>query len=788
MSIKKKLIIILSGIFLLFVFLGGKILWDARRAHLGVHRAEATLAELRALMRTRSAMVLQISRAMDYLLLPGPGAKQEYEENGRLVREARTEWSASVEKWAAVEGDATEQRELLRRVETLYDKVLGFVSDAHALADAGIMGEAYTILEETVERWINHVLTKEIDVARGIEMAEANESFDEILTHLGSLPWGGGRAVRHVGIARSSLVLYIRLHLLHGDISIQIRELVDYLVSGMEREIGEYEEHGLDATSEFRAWSEALEELVKLDATWAREALERAAELQRQHETFGAMAADVIAARGREEVDTVQVFAEKKLYTFIDNVLLAGISRELELAEADIRDSMDSLQRLTTAAGLEGVGVAGLVLGLLGVAVVSLARGVIRPLGALTEATEMIAEGRLEHRVRMETDDELGRLGQSFDYMVEALQESREEVVGAKEYTEQILATMYDMLIVVSDSGEILTANEAARRLLGYQEEELIGQPVGTVIEGGMALGGTGVQCDLGGVARTFLAKDGRTLPVSLSSAVMQNDAGEIEGVVCVAQDMTQRLAEEATRKRLGRRLALSEKMSAVSQLAAGLAHEIRNPLAAIDINTRNLEDAVCSGDGERSEAEKYFAMIFSELGRLNALLEKFVRSVVPHEPDTKPARCNLEEVVQSALQRIQRPLEAKRGELRFVSAQHPLAVEGFSEQLTQAFTNILQNAVDATPEGGTVRVEMRQVGSHAVVAVLDEGGGIASEDMARIFDFYFSTKQSGLGVGLPFSKLTVEQHDGTIEVVSEPGKGSCVTVRLPLKECTAHA
>ncbi len=179
--------------------------------------------------------------------------------------------------------------------------------------------------------------------------------------------------------------------------------------------------------------------------------------------------------------------------------------------------------------------------------------------------------------------------------------------------------------------------------------------------------------------------------------------------------------------------------------------------------------------------------MISSEVKRLSAVLEKFLRTVVPGETNHGPAVCSLDDILKNACQRTEASLYEKKGQLKLSSRTTGVIVNGEYEQLSQAFTSIIQNAVDALPAGGEVVIETKKDMSTVEVRICDNGSGIPPEDMNRIFDFYFSTKERGMGFGLPFAKLAIEQHDGTITVESELQKGTCFLVTLPCRDGAHH-
>ncbi len=788
MSIKGKLVVILSVILMLFILFAAKMFWDSREAHLQIHSAAAALDELHAVLKTRAAIVTHITRTMDYLFYQNNQKKRAIDETAALVDEAHAAWVAAIERRSELGEDEQFDIALAAEVERKYSEVKKTVDQAFNLADAGEKEAAYDILEETVERWINHVLSQEIDAAETNELNDVNTAFNNVLLKIGNAPWGSRRVIKHINVARNSIEYFLRADKVFVNICMQFRELMDYQVSGQERELGAFEEHGLDAKTNMQALTKALTNRNALGWESANgNTLQRIVDLEKHHQTFHFMAAQTITKKKNDQPQELMAFVETKLHPFVELTLLRNVRQEIEYAHQDIDQAMQRLLTMTTMAGLEGVFVSGIVLSIIGFFMFNLVRGVIMPLRQLTKGTEMVGMGQLDHRIGLQAKDELGQLARSFDKMAETLQQSQEEIISAKEYTDDILSTMCDTLFVISPSGTIRTVNDAICLLLGYEKEELIGRPVEKIIEHGLPVENGAKQCNIRSAEMTYIGKDGRRVPVSFSSSAMRNEGGKIEGIVCVAQDMTGVIAANQAKKRLERRLVVSEKLAAVSQLAAGLAHEIRNPLASIDVNLKNLEDE-CRIEATASNGPaQYFSIIASEIQRLNRFLEKFVRSMVPHETKLKPIPCILEDIVHGALYRVRTALEMKSGEVKIAAPPEQICIECDRERLTLALANILQNAMDAMPDSSEIMIEFQRDKEWSVIRVIDSGSGITPEEIRHAFDFHFSTKEGGMGVGLPLTQLIIEQHDGTIEIESEVGKGTCVIVKLPVKGGMCH-
>jgi two-component system sensor histidine kinase PilS (NtrC family) len=237
-------------------------------------------------------------------------------------------------------------------------------------------------------------------------------------------------------------------------------------------------------------------------------------------------------------------------------------------------------------------------------------------------------------------------------------------------------------------------------------------------------------------------------------------------GWVIVFQDLTEfRRMEEAVRR--------SDRLAVVGGLAAGLAHEIRNPLAAMCGSVELLGGSPGLVESER----QLLQIVQSEGKRLEALVRDFLSFAKPASPEIGTVDGH-DLVVETA--ELFRAETERRGVALAVDAEAGIALLADGPQMKQVLWNLLGNAADATSAGGSITVVFRRRGKEALLSVTDSGAGIAREDLPRIFDPFFTTKERGTGLGLAIVHRVVEAHGGRIAVQSEPGKGSTFSVSLP--------
>lgn len=223
------------------------------------------------------------------------------------------------------------------------------------------------------------------------------------------------------------------------------------------------------------------------------------------------------------------------------------------------------------------------------------------------------------------------------------------------------------------------------------------------------------------------------------------------------------------------RRMMRADKLATIGELAAGAAHEIRNPLTAIKSSLQYLEDK--TGD---ATSRRLLGTALEETGRIEEILSGLLSFSRPTEMQKEDF--DLLEALEESLELI--AFEARKKKVRLVRefAAGPLTLRADKSQLKQVFLNLFLNSLQAMPRGGEIKLEAGLADPHrAVVAVTDTGEGIAEEDLDRIFDPFFTTKKGGTGLGLSICYGIVKSHAGEIEVKSRPGKGTTVVVKVPV-------
>jgi len=362
-----------------------------------------------------------------------------------------------------------------------------------------------------------------------------------------------------------------------------------------------------------------------------------------------------------------------------------------------------------------------------------------------------------------------------------------EELRRSQRFGEHVRDSMTSALVAVNMKGDVLSFNRAAEELLGFSEAETLGQPFGALFgPDGEAL--VRAALEHGRVVRreetVLRTHDGSPAPVSFTTSLLRQDRRSVYGAIATFVDLApiKRAEEEA------RRL---DRLAALGRFTSSVAHEIRNPLAGIGAGVQYLVRSLTLEGPQRENLD----FIQNEIRRLDRILQDLFDITHPRGLRLDPAP--LESSVRRAVQCVQE-LAAERGvALKQEVAPRTPAIPHDADQMEQVFINLVKNAIENSPAGGTVQVtveragpagaagrheRLRAVGPGVRVRVEDQGTGIAPENLKRVFEPFFTTKPKGSGLGLYISHDIVKRHGGAVTIQSEEGRGTSITVELPLE------
>lgn len=436
-----------------------------------------------------------------------------------------------------------------------------------------------------------------------------------------------------------------------------------------------------------------------------------------------------------------------------------------------------ALGQLTVQVGLVGLIAATLGLGI--------AVGLTSPLRAFANRLEAVASGDLRGAIDVQSASEVDWLAGAFNDAISAI-------------NRYIFQCMTGAVVTLNNEGVVIGSSPAAEVILGYREDEVVGKrfsevfaPVGS---GRAAL--AAIESAIGQRQPVHMqdvwivAKDGRPVKIGINVSYLrhgdrprgargdESPGGEDEaiGVTIEFKDLTEI-------RQLRERLQQADQLVALGTLTAGVAHELRNPLASL----QGLTELLARDYSENDPRRRYTESMRESIGRLNRLVEDLLLLSATGAPVSDEV--NLAEVAEEVVGTARLAHADRRVSIEIASPDGVVPVVlGSRHRLHQALTNIVRNAVQAAPDAGTVTVRPGVDADRARLAVHNTGSYIPPDRMKQLFTPFFTTKPTGTGLGLAIARQIVTAHGGRIEVASDPVGGTTFTIDLPLADDSRSA
>ncbi len=381
------------------------------------------------------------------------------------------------------------------------------------------------------------------------------------------------------------------------------------------------------------------------------------------------------------------------------------------------------------------------------------------------------------------TSDEIDLLGALASQAASALDNARlyEEVLQAQRHYETILRHMQRGVLTVDPALNVVTLNETGATILGAQTQQWVGQSIrefvpcfAECLELTLAEG-----VDQAPREVSVTAGD-RTMPCECETTSLVDARGNAAGAMLVFQDLTDK-------RRFEQKVRRMDRLASVGTLAAGMAHEIKNPLVSIQTFAQLLPERYQDCEFR----ESFSNIVISEVNRINTLVQSLLHFARPRQRQT--GQVNVVEVLERTLELLSSQLSKQQVDVVRDFPDELIQVRGDAQQLHQVFLNLLQNAVQAMSEGerritlclrkGVARTEHAQGDEALRLTIEDTGRGIEDEHLDRIFDPFFTTKADGSGLGLAICHSILEEHGAGIDVNSAPGRGTTFVLTLPLSQ-----
>ncbi|NOX98309.1 MAG: PAS domain-containing protein [Verrucomicrobia bacterium] len=344
-------------------------------------------------------------------------------------------------------------------------------------------------------------------------------------------------------------------------------------------------------------------------------------------------------------------------------------------------------------------------------------------------------------------------------------------IVQEMGFLEKVFDALREGVIVTDEEGLIHYLNLAACEFFGIDRRDAIGQPIGSQVKGldwdQLTESGRVVNRDL-----EVFYPENRYINFYVAP-LKDDDEAAAEGFVLLLRDTTQsrQLREEELE---------SEKMNALTMLAAGVAHEIGNPLNSLNIHLQLVQRKLKKVDDQalREEVDELLEVARGEIQRLDFIVEKFLSAVRPTQPRIESV--DLNDLVQNAVKFMAAEIQDRGINVKLKLNPDVPNLPLDKDQMKQALYNLIRNACQAIGSDGELEIDVDKDDFNVSIRIADSGPGITAEEVGKVFEPYFTTKKAGSGLGLLIVRRIVREHGGEVEFNSEEGKGATVTIFLP--------
>jgi len=344
-----------------------------------------------------------------------------------------------------------------------------------------------------------------------------------------------------------------------------------------------------------------------------------------------------------------------------------------------------------------------------------------------------------------------------------------------RDFLDKVLNLLLEGVIAIDRDGRICFANRAAEMIIAQGRTNLIGKELREATQDFYLRGliEEAVHNRVGILGKEITLEPPAHDRLTMSMVPLEDDAGAFTGAVFTFRNTTAEMLKQL-------RYAQLKQLQTFSTMAASIAHEVGNPLNNLDIHLQLIERKInLLRHKKKGALLELIAVAKEEIKRLEHIIAQFLKTAKPDLPEMREG--DLIAILDRTLSFMEPEIRSHgiRLERTYAPFVPPLVLN--ADQIRQAFINLIRNAIQATPNGGLITVEVTYARGQVMVRVTDSGCGIPEEQMEKIFDPYFTTRDGGAGLGLMIVQRIVSEHGGDVLVASNPGKGTTMTVRLPV-------
>lgn len=356
-------------------------------------------------------------------------------------------------------------------------------------------------------------------------------------------------------------------------------------------------------------------------------------------------------------------------------------------------------------------------------------------------------------------------------FLAQAYRSAKTSLTRIKAFSDNVVENMPIGLLAIDTDGRIVSFNQTAELVLQVRAREVLGRKAEEVLPQQLQCLTRELESEEEVIEKEIECPvaDGRRIPMDVSVSRLEDDDGTSMGHMILFRDLTEI-------QELKREVERTQRLASLGRLAAGIAHEIRNPLSSIKGFATYFRERYRDVPEDQKTAE----IMVQEVERLNRVIGQLLEFARPMSVRKKAT--SIQTVIQHSLKMIERDAQAKNINIRTNFSPEIQEVSIDPDRMNQVFLNLYLNGIEAMEDGGTLSVDLYpdEGGRQIKISVSDTGTGINKEDLVHIFDPYFTTKQAGTGLGLAIVHKIIESHKGEVKVESEPEKGTTVTIILP--------
>ncbi|MCT4563884.1 MAG: ATP-binding protein [Maledivibacter sp.] len=404
-------------------------------------------------------------------------------------------------------------------------------------------------------------------------------------------------------------------------------------------------------------------------------------------------------------------------------------------------------------------------------ATIFVSHNISKPIKILAGICHEIGKGNLKEEINICRKDEIGVLAEALKTMVSKLEKNTKKLMELKKFNEDILRSISIGIITMDKGGDILSVNETGQRILEYKDkqkeslkETLIKQLKETLSQ----------EESKNKVLALHKVDDGNKQYWDVTTSLLRSEDNKVNGAICGFNDITRRKTIEQNIERINR-------LTSIGQLAAGLAHEIRNPLAGMKMSIQVLKGRLCK-DKEESNLNLFNSTLY-EIDRLNNLITQLLDFAKPHLPEYD--MINILHILNKSLDITKKYIQEKNIKTNVHVEAKNLLVFVDKAQIEQVFINIIKNAISSMQMLGILNVKLETIRNKEKdflsIVFEDNGCGIESENLEKIFNPFFTTDPQGTGLGLSVVHKLIVENNGGIEVNSIVGEGTKVIIKFPI-------